>query len=238
MRNKLIATAMLVLLGGTVAFAGLATYGFTNITNNGSNNIAGSLFMTVSSVDGQPHQANFTFWMDPAQGSITEVYFDDGTLLGVDSVLNSTGTNFYQDGFLPHGNKFDGLVDPRNLPGGNAPGINFNVSTDYENPLLKKGYGFMSAEESGPTAWGVDQVDESLTICFDLTGINTYDDVINALGIGAGSGGLRAGIHVREIAVNGSDSFVNKLELIPAPGAVVLGAIGLSLTAWAKRRIT
>ncbi|MCH7702620.1 MAG: hypothetical protein IID37_13130 [Planctomycetes bacterium] len=192
------------------------TFGFDNITNNDAGDAVigeAQLFVTVS--DFGAGQVLFSFTnIGPDASSITDVYFDDGTLLGIAFLIDADdnggdlGVDFTQDG------------SPPDLPGGN------NLLPPFEVTA-----GFLADADSPPSSNGVNP-GESLGIVFDLMGGGTLADVISELN----SAELRIGIHVQGFAGGGSESFVNPPVPIPAPGAVALAALGLGAVAWIKRR--
>jgi hypothetical protein len=74
---------------------------------------------------------------------------------------------------------------------------------------------------------------ESLGIIFEMQSGSTFDDIINSIN----TGNLRIGIHVQGFYCGGSESFINN-GVIPAPGAFILGSIGVSLIGWLRTRKT
>jgi hypothetical protein len=120
----------------------------------------------------------------PAASSITDVYFDDGTLLGIAYITNGAGVDFSQG------------ASPGNLPAGN------NADPDFEATA-----GF-TADSNPPTQPSGVNPGETLTIVFDLEGGGDFQDVLDELE----SGALRIGIHVQGYSSEGSESFVNVPE--------------------------
>lgn len=149
-------------------------------------------------------QVSFQFLNSgPAPSSITDIYFDDGTLLGIASITNGTGTSFSQG------------ASPGDLPGGN------NIS-----PAFQTTAGFLA--DSNPPAQpnGVNP-GEFVTIVFDLQSGKTFADVLSDLN----SGALRIRIHVQGFTGGGSESFVNTPTPpppIPEPATVLLLGTGLA----------
>lgn len=197
------------------------TYSFVNITNNNAGDAAigeAQLFVELFDLG---TQVNFAFTnTGPEASSITDVYFDDGSLLGIASIINT-----------PTLVEFSQLATPANLPGGNTAIPPFETTAGF------------SADSDPPVQpLGVNP-GESLGIIFDLQGGSTFADVLDDLA----SGELRIGIHVQGFASTGSEAFVNNGIVdgdgdpngkIPAPGALVLCSIGAGCLGWLRRRGT
>lgn len=203
-----------------IAAQAAPTYSFVNITNNDAGNAAtGEAQLFVELFDPGPGQINFTFTnTGPAASSITDVYYDDGVLLGIASIINTPG-------FV----EFSQLASPPDLPGGNLAVPPFTTTLGF------------SADSDPPVQpLGVNP-GELLGILFNLQSGTVFADVINNLA----SGALRIGIHVQGFANGGSESFVNNGIVdgngngngkIPAPGALVLVSIGMGCVGWLRRR--
>jgi hypothetical protein len=182
-------------------------YGFYKITNNGNQNVASQL--TVSVADAGSGQVSFTFNNSgPIVSSIAGVYFDDGTLLGIASITNGPGVSF------------DTPATPAELPGADLASPPFqtteNFSADADDPKPTKGV--------NPGEW--------VTITFNLVNGKVFADTIAALD----SGDLRIGLHVQSIGTTrGSDSYVNDGK-VPLPGAVLLGLLGIATAGCRLRR--
>ena len=191
--------------GATLALASMAqagvTYGFYNITSNNlvdAMNGEAQLSVFVEAGPGA-NQVYFQFSnTGPNAMSITDVYFDDGTLLGIASITNGSGVSFSQN------------ASPPNLPGWNNITPAFQVTAGF------------SADSNPPAQPNGVNPGETLTIVFNLLGGFTFADTINALNTPGDV--LRIGIHVQGFAGGGSESFVNT----PTPGALgLLGLAGL-----------
>jgi hypothetical protein len=192
------------------------TYSFVNITNNNAGDAAigeAQLFVELFDLG---TQINFAFTnIGPDASSITDVYFDNGILLGIGSII-----------ITPTLVEFSQLATPSNLPGGNTVIPPFVTTAGF------------SADSDPPVQpLGVNP-GESLGIIFDLQGGGTFNDVIDELA----SGDLRIGIHVQGFSSRGSESFINNgivdgdgNGVIPAPGALVLCSIGAGCLGWLRR---
>lgn len=191
----------------------LPTYSFVNITNNNPGDAAiGEAQLSVEILDlGTQVRFNFTN-IGPAASSITDVYFDDGSLLGIASIINT-----------PTLVEFSQLATPPDLPGGNLAVPPFVTTAGF------------SADSDPPVQpLGVNP-GESLGIIFDLVGGGTCAGVVGELA----SGALRIGIHVQGFSSGGSESFINNgTTVIPAPGALLLAGIGAGCLGWLRRRRT
>ena len=211
MMNKIrmltILCAVLLVLG-MVSSACALPYSFYKITDNGNTNVASQLSANVFTGAGiYAGQVGFTFSnAGPIGSSITDIYFDDGTLLALASIVNGAGTLFASP------------ATPGDLPGGNLASPPF-VTTDA-----------FSADSSAPDVMlnGVNP-GESVTIYFTLQDTKTYADTIAALA----NGSLRMGLHVQAIGTTGgSDSYVN---LVPEPYTLLLLGLGLVGVAGVRR---
>jgi len=203
----------------SVAPAGAGLYTFDDwgwVTGVPGGTIMNQLSVVVTDEGVGADQVLFTFSNSGAvASSITDIYFDDGTLLRIAGIYDTLTT----------GVSFDDPATPGNLPNGNAVNPHFVTSDAF------------SADSDNPiTAYGVNP-GESVGILFDLQNSKTLANVIAAMyaGFALGpddnpTGTLRIGVHVQSIATAldeqgnpGSQSYI----LTPVPGAVILGLLGL-----------
>ncbi|MBM4026237.1 MAG: hypothetical protein FJ280_12655 [Planctomycetes bacterium] len=197
--------ALAVFTAGTPVLAG-PTYGFFNITNNSAGDAAIGEAQFFLEVLPEGDNVRFRFYnIGPEASALTDVYFDDGSLFGIASIINGTGV------------LFSAPANPPDLPGGN------NVVPPFVATV-----GF-SADSDPPVASNGVNPGEELSIVFALQSGKTYADVLDDLG----SATLRVGIHVQGFAGGGSESFIN---IVPAPGAVVLCILGTGLVGRLRRR--
>ena len=188
------------------------TYSFLPITSNNAANVAaGQAQLFVDLSDPGSDQVLFTFInIGPAPSSITDVYFDDGALLGIASIQGGDGVAFSQ------------FASPANPPGGNTLVPPFVTSTGF------------SADSDAPAQPNGVNPGEWLGIAFDLQSGRTFADVVQDLDDGA----LRIAIHVQGFENGGSEAFVNNgtVATVPAPGALLLSGIGTALIGYVRRR--
>lgn len=150
---------------------------------------------------------DFYFHNDgPIASAISEIYFDDGTLLGAPTITDSIR------GFTD----FNNGASPGNLPGGNNLSPPF-VATDT-----------FSVDAQGNPSLGINPGD-TLLLTIGLLPGQDYADTIAALNGGLlGQDTLRIGLHVRSIGTEGeSDSFFVWTNPVPEPTEFVLAAMGL-----------
>lgn len=228
-RSRMLPGAILlgvVLSVSPAAWAVPTTYSFTHIVEPGdspsklADGAVGEaqLFVDVSDYGG--NQALFNFRNTGQELCfIRGIYFDDGALLALASVINHPGVSFTQDTVSK--------VSPGDLPSGN------NLVPPFETTAAFSA----DADSPGTNKDGVDPY-ESVGIVFSLKSGMDFGDVLSFLD----DGGLRIGIHVGGFdpgpgGRDNSEAFVNNGP-IPAPGAILLGGIGVGLVGWMRRRRT
>jgi hypothetical protein len=204
-----------VLLGAmAMAYQPLAsavstTYGFYDISHN---NLAaetdGEANLSVEVIDLNSSQVQFRF-TNNSSSSLTDVYFDDGSLLGIASITSGAGVAFSQGG------------SPPDLPGGNTA-----------SPAFQTTSGFLADSDPAVSPNGVTQ-DEWLAITFNLISGKTYADTIAALN---GASDLRIGVHVQSYPGGYSESFINNPTPVPEAETYGMMLVGLGLVGWAVRQ--
>ena len=200
-RKLLVLLACGLLIGFLMSPAQADLYTFYKLTNNNVEDLSGQLAVDVTAEG--TSQVSFYFTNNVGiPSSITDVYFDDGTLLGIATITGSTGVSFAQ------------FAAPPDLPGGNTASPPFVTTADF------------SADSNPPiTANGVNEAAEWLRIVFDLQSGQTFGDTIAALN----DGSLRIGLHVQAIgALDGSDGYINNPNPVPIPPTALLLLSGLA----------
>jgi hypothetical protein len=201
--------ASLVALGTPFAYA--ETFNFGCITNNATESCGiGEAQLSVEVKAGPAAgQVEFRFFnIGGSAAVISEVYFDDGTLLGISNAnFNNVGTVVFTGG----------SGTPGDLPGGNSLTPAFEVTAT-----------FLAAANSPSPTNGV-SAGEQLGIVFNLLGGKTVADTIAAMTGPLNVGDdLRIGIHVQSFANGESESFVNTPTprnpqgQVPEPTSVLL----------------
>lgn len=208
MRGPRVHAAVLVLFSTLTMPAAAASVGFGCITNSLAGDCAiGEAQLHLDITNEGPSQVRFTFSNSgPQQAVISEVYFDDGALLGIASIVNGTGVLFQQD------------ASPPNLPGANLASPPFQVTA-----------GFLAEAVPSPAMNGVG-AGEFVAIIFNLQGGASYADVLTQLS----NGTIRAGVHVISFTSGGSESFVN--HALPEPSAALLLLAAPGIVALRRRR--
>ena len=190
-----------------VSSAHAVIYDFEVFTTNGAYSFdLDGLYVDVTNGEGY---VDFTFYNDSSvQSSVTGLFFDDGSLLGIDSITNGPGTDF---------------VYPRTLgefPAGHLLAPPFVADRQFNagasNPVPMKGI------NEGDTA------NEWVTITFALENGGTLEDVIAELN----SGALRIGVHIISLPDGTSESAI----LVPEPATMGLLGLGGLLLMRRRRR--
>lgn len=197
-----------LVLAAVAPLAAAQSYRFDCITSSSLANCAAGeaqLGVTVSSTVSS--QALFTFLNSGALAmSLTDVYFQDGPLLGIASIVSGTGLSFSKN------------ATPADLPGGNA--VNFQTTQGF------------SADSNAPVPKNGVNPGETLGIVFNLLPGRSFSEVAGDLA----SGALRIGVHVQAFGNGGSESFVSIPSPVPEPSVAAYLLGGLGLLAVARRR--
>ena len=218
-------SSAVLILAGMAAPAGAVTYGFGCITNNLAGDCAIGAAQLSVDVTGGPlaNQVTFTFNNVGANlSAITDVYFADGTLLGISALRDADDSILALGGFGSPGVDFSLGASPPNLPGGNLASPPFNVTAGF------------AADSDAPAQPNGVNPGEFLQIVFNLQAGKTLADTLAALALAGQPGGLRIGIHVQGYGSGGSESFIN--NPVPEPGTFALVAAGMLALGIARRR--
>lgn len=174
---------------------------------------------------------NLDLGPDTKPMSICDVYFDDGSLLGIAAIIDDET------------NDFTGVVD---FEEGASPGDLPDGNTMYEKfgfPNFEVTAGFL-ADSDPPVSHNGINPGEELGILYELQTGRTYADVYRELESSSLGPDLRVGIHVQGFQDGDSQSFVTggprpTADVIPEPSTLViwsgLAAIGAGL-GWRRRR--
>ena len=210
----------LVLVVFTMPAVAGPTYSFYSISEDADplNEAIGENQFFVDVMDAGSGYVIFKFRnTGPEPSFIRGIYFYDGLLLSIANVANSSsGVSFTENA--------SELVSPDHLPG----------DTNFKLVYSVKIRDLTDADSPGTLADGIDP-GEWLEVLFELTSTSyTSDDVITGLNnqeivLGIQGQGFPYG------GDNDSAQFINN-GIIPAPGAVILGSIGVGLVGWLRRR--
>jgi hypothetical protein len=178
--------------------APIYTYPLKIFTRDGAYSDGQQVNLYVKVSDGVG-RAQFTFYNTSAVDcSIARVFFDDGSLLGVDEVVNGPRTAFSR-----------AYPGPGDLPGGNNMIPPFVADREFNIGALQP-----------PPENGVNNrpAGEWVKIDFDLINGASLDDVADELR----SGQLRVGVHIIAFPDGSSESAI----LVPEPATLLLLALG------------
>lgn len=200
--------AILICISSTVAFAETSkSYDFYIFTDNGDWGTSGVNYgnesISVEVYNGlETAHFKITNNSDPLIGcSVTDIYFDDGSLLGISTIINQSGATAFATPAIPSELPENQFLDP-----------DFITSNS--------GMEYFSADSNSPPYDNGVQTGEWVIIQFTLINGSTIEDVINEMD----SGAIRVGLHVQGFTdvAGSSESAVN----IPEPATIALLGLG------------
>jgi hypothetical protein len=189
--------------------ASAVPFTFTRVTTDSAENGATGEAQISVDVTESASGVLFTFTnTGPNPSSITDVYFENGPLDVLSSVVNGTGVLF-----APH-------ASPGDLPGGTDLTPIFDVSPN-------------SSADSDPSVVpnGVNP-GETLGIEYTLDAGASLQDVLDGLG----NGTLRVGAFVQGFADGGSEAFITSAGAAPEPATLALLGSALACAALLRAR--
>jgi hypothetical protein len=204
-------TILIAVVCASIATPAMADmYGFYCITDKASAvdaAAASQLSVNITQVAADPTKVAFTFKNDVGTPcSITDIYFYDGVLVNFKSVSIDQSDGVYYPA--------DGEASPGHLP-------------DYDPKL-----GVLYSTDSTKPATGVNVLGEWITLTYTLQNGVSFDGVLDGLEDGT----IVIGVHVTAFADGGSASFLATPSVVPIPGAVLLGMLGLGTAGLRLRR--